>query len=89
MSMGNEPKPRADGTAGMKRQFTTKQIIAAVIVVVALIAVLQNTRTAHFSFLFFDFEAPIWLWLVAIFSAGVATGLLLARNRARKKAAEM
>ena len=65
---------------------TPKQIIAAVIGVVALIAIGQNTRTGHFNFLFFDFQAPVWLWLLAIFAAGFATGFLVARNRAAAKA---
>ena len=67
---------------------TKKEVIGAVIAVVALIAILQNTRTAHFSFLFFDFNAPVWIWLLAIFAAGFATGLLVARRRARQKASQ-
>ena len=63
---------------------TTKQIVAAVIGVVALIAVLQNTRRGRFSFLFFDFEAPLWIWIVAVFAGGFATGMLVARRRARR-----
>jgi uncharacterized integral membrane protein len=65
---------------------TGKQIIAAIIVVVALIFILQNTRKGHFSFLFFDFEAPVWIWIVAVFAGGVATGLLIAQRRAKRKA---
>jgi uncharacterized integral membrane protein len=42
---------------------TTKQIIAAVIAVVALLFIFQNTGTGHFHFLWFDFQAPVWIWL--------------------------
>jgi uncharacterized integral membrane protein len=66
---------------------TRKQIIAGVIAVAALLAVLQNTRTGHFNFLFFDFHAPVWIWFVVNFGAGVATGLLIASHRAKNKAA--
>ena len=68
------------------RRYTTRQIVAGVIIVLALIVVLQNTRTAHFDFLFFDFDAPVWVWMITLFGAGVATGLLLASRRAKHKA---
>ena len=80
MSSQQEPPRPADD----KWRPTTKQIIAAVITAVALLAILQNTRTGHFSFLFFSFEAPVWIWLVVNFGAGFATGILVARHRARK-----
>jgi uncharacterized integral membrane protein len=47
MSMASKPKQPANE----KWRPTTRQIIAAVIVVVALVFILQNTRTAHFNFL--------------------------------------
>jgi uncharacterized integral membrane protein len=65
---------------------TRKQVGAALIAVVALVFVLQNTRTGRFEFLVFDFEAPVWIWLVVNFAAGVVTGLLIARRRAKSKA---
>jgi uncharacterized integral membrane protein len=54
--------------------------------VVALVFIRQNTRTGDFSLLFFDFEAPVWIWIVAVFAGGVATGLLIAQRRAKRKA---
>jgi uncharacterized integral membrane protein len=89
MSMTNEPEPSAGGVKETREGFrpTSRQIIAAIIVVVALIFILQNTREGHFSFLWFDFTAPVWLWIVIVFAGGVATGLLLARRQAQKKAA--
>ena len=60
-----------------------RQTIAAVIAVVALVFILQNRRTAHFSFLVLNFEAPVWVWLTVIFGAGVATGYLIAHRRAK------
>jgi uncharacterized integral membrane protein len=58
--------------------------VAGIIAIVALIAILQNTRTGHFSILYFDFEAPVWVWLAAIFGAGFATGTLVAHRRAKR-----
>jgi hypothetical protein len=54
--------------------------------VAALLFVFQNTRTGHFSFLWFDFNAPVWLWVLMVFGAGIATGLLFAQRRAKQKA---
>ena len=97
MSLANEPPPpppqssqAVQPTQPAKEGWrpTKKQIIAAVIGVVALVAILQNTRTGHFSLLWFDFQAPVWIWLVVNFGAGVATGLLIASRRAKKKAAQ-
>jgi uncharacterized integral membrane protein len=67
---------------------TKKQIIAAIIAVVALLFIFQNTGTGHFHFLFFDFQAPLWIWLLAVFAGGIATGLLIASRRAKRHAAQ-
>ena len=66
---------------------TGKQIVAAVLGLAALVFIFQNTRTGHFDFLWFDFEGPVWLWMLVIFGAGVGTGLLVADRRARRKGA--
>jgi uncharacterized integral membrane protein len=84
MSMANQPQqPAKEGWRPTK-----KQIIAAIIAVVALVFVLQNTNKGHFHFLWFDFEAPMWIWLLVVFAGGIATGLLIASRRARRKAAQ-
>jgi uncharacterized integral membrane protein len=64
---------------------TGKQIIAAIIVLAALLFILQNTHTGEFRFLWFDFKAPVWFWMLIVFCAGAATGLLLASRRAKQK----
>jgi uncharacterized integral membrane protein len=79
--MANQTQQKPEG---LKKWLTTRNIIIAVIVVVSLVFILQNTRTAHFNILWFDFRAPVWVWLVVIFAAGLATGYLLARHRAGK-----
>jgi uncharacterized integral membrane protein len=84
MSMENAPTQPADE----KWRPTTKQIIAAIIGVVALLFIFQNDNTGHFHFLWFDFTAPVWLWLLVIFGAGIATGLLIASRRAQRKTAQ-
>jgi len=81
MSVKNESKSPA------KRRWrpTVRQIIAAIIAAAALLFILQNTHTGDFHFLWFDFQAPVWLWLLVVFAGGVATGLLIASRRAKHK----
>lgn len=64
---------------------TGKQIIAAIIVIAALLFIFQNTKTGHFHFLWFDFKAPVWFWMLVVFCAGVVTGRLVAGRRAKQK----
>jgi uncharacterized integral membrane protein len=87
----SSPPPTSQSPQPVKERWrpTKKEVIAAVIAVVALVAVLQNTRTGHFNILWFDFQAPVWIWLILNFGAGVATGLLIASRRAKKKAAAL
>jgi uncharacterized integral membrane protein len=79
----NDPQQEAD--KGWRP--TPKQIIAAIIAVVAVLFIFQNTGTGHFHFLWFDFQAPVWIWLLAVFAGGIATGLLIANRRAKRQAA--
>jgi uncharacterized integral membrane protein len=67
---------------------STRQIVGGVIAIVALLFVFQNRATAHFNFLWLDFKAPRWIWLLVVFGAGVVTGLLFARHRARSSTAK-
>jgi len=60
-------------------------IVGGLITIVALLFVFQNTGTGTFHFLFFAIEAPRWLWLLGVFAAGVATGLLVARHRTQDR----
>ena len=64
---------------------TRKQIIAAIIVVGALLFIFQNNNSDHFHFLWFLFQAPVWLWLLVVFAGGIGTGLLIASRRAKQK----
>lgn len=64
---------------------TSRQIIAAVVVLAALLLITQNTNSGDFDFLWFDFRGPLWLLLLVVFGAGVGTGLLVARRRARRR----
>ena len=65
-------------------KFPKKLIVAAVIVVLALTFVFQNTATGRVDFLFWSFEAPAWLWLLIIFLAGTLAGWLFGRRGRRR-----
>jgi uncharacterized integral membrane protein len=54
--------------------------------VAALLFIFQNTHTGDFHFLWFDFKAPVWFWMLVVFAAGLATGLLLSGRRTKHKA---
>jgi uncharacterized integral membrane protein len=67
--------------------------IAAVLVILLLLYIFQNTVKVPFNFLFFDFVWPLWLIilvsLVIGFLVGMLVNTLLARRRrkARRRAA--
>jgi uncharacterized integral membrane protein len=62
-----------------------KVIGAAVVAVLALIFVFQNTDKGRVHFLFWTISMPAWIWLLIIFAAGVVVGSLFPWLRRRKK----
>jgi uncharacterized integral membrane protein len=72
-------------SSGRRRaRFPRKLIGPAVIAVLALIFVFQNTASGRVDFLFWSFEAPAWLWLLIIFLAGGISGWLFGRRSRRR-----
>ena len=55
---------------------------------VLLVFILQNTEAVEFTFLFWSFTWPMWLYtiIVAVFGAIVWFGLGVMRRRRRRKA---
>lgn len=82
VSLGRNIVSESNPPAKQRWRPTVRQIIAAIIVVAALLFIFQNTHTGDFHFLWFDFKAPVWFWMLVVFAAGLATGLLLAGRRA-------
>ena len=62
------------------------RVIGLVILVVALLLVLQNTKSAELHFLFFTFRAPIWIMAVATLVLGAVGWELVKRSRRRRHA---
>jgi uncharacterized integral membrane protein len=56
------------------RSLSPRLVVAAVLTVLALVFVLQNTRRGNINFLFWEANAPVWLWFLGVFVVGVAVG---------------
>ena len=71
------------------RQGYGKLIAVAVVGVLILIFVLQNTQDLKFKFLFWDFTWPAWLMLVITLIIGFAIGFLVSALLRRRKKREL
>ena len=80
-AMMNEP-PRTDE----RYRPSPKVVVGAIIAILALVFVFQNTDKKTVNFLWMDFDAPAWMWLLVIFLAGSVVGYTFARRRARRAA---
>lgn len=58
-------------------------VVGAILLVVLLVFVFQNTDDTALTFLFFDFNAPLWLMLAITLVISLGIGFVLGR-RARK-----
>jgi uncharacterized integral membrane protein len=58
----------------------------AVVVVIALLFIAQNTESATFSFLWFDFRWPLWIMLVVFMAVGAVAAYGVGRRRRTRKA---
>lgn len=74
-----------DGGSAGARQISVRTVLAAVVVVLALIFIFQNTGSGRVSFLVWEFNAPAWIWLVIVFVAGLAVGSVFPWFRRRKR----
>lgn len=54
---------------------------------VALLFVVQNTKSVEFSFLWVTFTAPMWVMLIVFAAVGALIFWFLARRRRKRKAA--
>ena len=80
--MMNDP-PRSKGEGYRP---TPKQIVGAIIGVLALIFIFQNTKEGTVNFLFWDVTVATWIWLLMVFLAGGIVGYLVAMRRVRRAA---
>ena len=77
------------GSAGWRS--SSRQIIGAVIGILALIFIAQNSKSGTIHFLLFEFTAPVWIAFLLILASGAVVGYVLRGVRqdrqAEKKAA--
>jgi uncharacterized integral membrane protein len=57
---------------------------AAIIAVVALLFILQNTESVRFNFLWFDFRWPLWAMLLVFMAIGALMAWGVDRRRTRR-----
>ena len=57
---------------------------AAIVTVVALLFILQNTESVRFNLLWFDFRWPLWAMLLVFMAIGALIAWGVARRRARR-----
>jgi uncharacterized integral membrane protein len=72
---------------------TGRIIIGAVIAILALVLIFQNTHNVQVHVLFWHIDKPLWILLVLIFAAGFVVGSLfpwtwLQARRHRKEPAQ-
>lgn len=74
---------KASGTEQLRR-FGPSALIA----IVAILFIFQNTEEANFEFLWFNFQWPLWIVLVIAMLVGAVLFWGIARRRRKRKAAE-
>jgi uncharacterized integral membrane protein len=66
-------------------KLSPRLVIGAVIGVLALVFVLQNTGRMRVHILFTHIDNPLWVWLVVLFAAGFIVGSVFPWFRRRRK----
>lgn len=80
--MADEPE-ETFGARGSGWPLSARQTLAAVVAVVALVFILQNTDEVTVDAFTVTLTAPLWLVLGGLFVLGVLVGMLLQRRRSR------
>ena len=75
--------PDQPSTTDQVRRFGPPALAA----VVALLLIVQNTRSVTFSFLWFEFRWPLWIMLVVFMGVGAVAAYGVARRRRARQAA--
>lgn len=78
-------EPEQSGWKETREGPSPKLLGAAVIGVLLLLFVLQNTDEADVDFLFFSGSYPLWIMAVVVAGLSFAAGWLVGRSRARRR----
>ncbi|MDM7829704.1 LapA family protein [Cellulomonas edaphi] len=80
------PAPRPGGTPPEKKPVPWRLYVGIVVVVLAVVIVLQNTKPATFKVFAWEFVTPTWVMLSIALALGFVMGWLLHyRRRARRR----
>ena len=74
--------PRSEPTSGRRLPaITPGQLLAGVLVVLAVVFIVQNRDRVRINFFTIDVSAPVWLMLTVMVLVGVLIGALIRRRR--------
>jgi uncharacterized integral membrane protein len=59
---------------GHRIRVTGRRIIGAVVGIVALVFILQNSNDVHVDFFFWNFDLPLFVWGLLVFGGGFVVG---------------
>ncbi|NMB80410.1 MAG: LapA family protein [Ignavibacteria bacterium] len=69
-----------DKINSVKKKISFKQIFDIIIIIVMLIFALQNLESIRVSLLFFSFEMPLFVLIIAVFAIGYFTNKLFKKS---------
>lgn len=69
-----------------RRGVSARMIGAAILAIIAIIFVFQNSASGRIHFLFWNFSMPAWIWLLIVLVVGVVIGSMFPWFRPKKKA---
>jgi uncharacterized integral membrane protein len=82
--MADDDGVHRPGEAGRGTDLAKRLVGPVIIALAVLLFVAQNKERQSFSFLVFDFDAPLWLMLAVTALLGIAIGWFLKRRSVRR-----
>jgi uncharacterized integral membrane protein len=84
-AMSVPPYGQAPDAEPQGRRVSPRLIVAAILIVISLIFIFENTQKVKVRFLIPRISSPLWLALVITFVLGGLVGFFLSRRLGRKK----
>lgn len=80
--MADEPTP--PGKQGLLQRIGPRGVWAAIIAILVVVFIVENTRSTKIRFIGPQVKAPLWLALIVATALGAAAGFLIAWRRSRR-----
>lgn len=74
-----------DRLADQTRTITVRRVIAAILIVLAIVFIIENRQSVEIRLIVPLATLPLWISLTAVFVIGGVAGWLLARRRASRR----